>query len=301
MQAPRSLWDANYVTYDDVNFLNGEKSYISQYFNSYLPLIPKIQQSVSTFYPDTKIAFNEYNYGGGNEITGGITQADVLGIFGKYGIFYANYWDTYGETSYISPAFQLFTNYDGTGKMFGNTSVTASTNKVSEGSVYASIDNNDDKTLHIIALNKQNTNQMATFNITAASNYSLSQVYQLDGNSASISRKTDYNFRGNNFNYMLPALSVIHFVISSATLANEKFDDTNANIQLYPNPTKGILNIKSSQNIEEILILDLFGKSIVSYNQTTSESINLSSLPTGIYIVKVKINGKYYTEKITKL
>ena len=39
-----------------------------------------------------KIAITEYNYGGNNHISGAIAQADVLGIFGREGVFAANFW-----------------------------------------------------------------------------------------------------------------------------------------------------------------------------------------------------------------
>lgn len=218
LQAPRSLWDNSYATYTTTPpYASGENSYISQYFGAgssqvFLPLIPKIQQSVGNWYPGTKIAFGEYNFGGGNDITGGIAQADVLGIFGKYKVYYSNYWDTYGEVSFISPAFQLYTNYDGLGKMFGNTSISASTSDVANTSVYASTNNGNDAVLHIMAINKSAQPVTATFNITSLASYSLMQVWQLDAGSTSIVRKADQTVGGSSFTYTLPSLSVIHFV-----------------------------------------------------------------------------------------
>jgi len=60
------------------------------------------------------------------------------------------------------------------------------------------------------------------------------------------------------------------------------------NIYLYPNPTKGILNIKSDLPINELYISDLSGKSIamLSGNSNTFWKYNLSNYPTGLYLIR---------------
>jgi poly(3-hydroxybutyrate) depolymerase len=221
LQAPRTLWDNNYTTYTNVApYLTGENSYILQGYGAtgwsgtnFFPLINKIKNSVNNFYPNTKIAFGEYNFGGGNDITGGLTQVDLLGIFGKYGIYYANYWDTYGETNFIAPAFRLYTNYDGTGKKYGANNVSITNTDVNNSSVYAAIDNNAD-VLHIIAINKKSTAIHASFPITSSVTYATAQVWQLDAASTSIVAKPTATVTANTLNYTLPAYSAIHFVVN---------------------------------------------------------------------------------------
>ena len=59
----------------------------------------------------------EYNFGGGDHISGGLAQADVLGVFGREGLYLGNYWgDGPGNgnaAAYIKAAFRLYRNYDG--------------------------------------------------------------------------------------------------------------------------------------------------------------------------------------------
>ena len=103
VQAPRSLWDPTYA----------EQSWISQWGTwvgspgNYGPikLLPRVQRDIDDFNPGTKIAITEYNYGGNNHISGAIAQADVLGIFGREGVFAANIW---GGGSYINGAFDMY-------------------------------------------------------------------------------------------------------------------------------------------------------------------------------------------------
>jgi mannan endo-1,4-beta-mannosidase len=128
-----------------------------QWRKEYLPLIPvSFRKSINTFYPGTKLAFTEYTYGGGNHITGGLAQADVLGILGRYDIFAAMHWLT-GSSDYISSGYRLYRNYDGAGGSFGDTSVFAGTSDKVNSSVYASVTGPADSSLHIVVINRSTT------------------------------------------------------------------------------------------------------------------------------------------------
>ncbi|MCX7720669.1 MAG: glycoside hydrolase family 44 protein [Dictyoglomus thermophilum] len=83
MQAPRTLWDPTYKTSTKGQITAGENSWINQWYPEFLPILPKIKQTIDTYYPGAKLAITEYDYGGRNHISGGIAQVDVLGIFGK--------------------------------------------------------------------------------------------------------------------------------------------------------------------------------------------------------------------------
>jgi mannan endo-1,4-beta-mannosidase len=127
MQAPRSLWDPTYQ----------EDSWIGQWFASTaFPLLPKLQSSIDRYYPGTKMAFTEFDYGGKNHISGGIAAADVLGIFGKYGVYFSSRWGD--MTGYISTAYKLYRNYDGVKSTFGDTEIDATNPDSDNISIYAS-------------------------------------------------------------------------------------------------------------------------------------------------------------------
>jgi len=48
-------------------------------------VVPMLESWVTSSYPGTKTAIDEYNFGGLEALNGALTQADVLGIFGAYG------------------------------------------------------------------------------------------------------------------------------------------------------------------------------------------------------------------------
>lgn len=58
-------------------------------------------------------------------------------------------------------------------------------------------------------------------------------------------------------------------------------------ITLYPNPTRGIINIKANEPIEAIKIYTINGLLI---KETTSSLVNVSELKSGLYIVEISNN-----------
>ena len=63
-------------------------------------------------------------------------------------------------------------------------------------------------------------------------------------------------------------------------------------LQLYPNPTSGIIDINSKDSRiigSTIEIVDLIGKQVASYQlSTTSQRIDISKLQKGTYIYTIK-------------
>ncbi|RCX17536.1 dockerin type I repeat protein [Anaerobacterium chartisolvens] len=206
LQAPRTLWDPTYT----------ETSWIAQSYRDSLPIIPKIQQSIDEYNPGTKLAFTEYDYGAGDHITGGIAQADVLGIFGKYGVYFSTLW---GDGSYCAAGTNIYTNYDGKGSKYGNTKVKAETSDIENTSVYASIDGDDDSKLHVIMINKNYESPMTVnFDISGSKNYTSGRVWAFDRGSTDIVEKSPIGeISGNQLSYTVPALTVCHIVLESGT------------------------------------------------------------------------------------
>jgi hypothetical protein len=70
-------------------------------------------------------------------------------------------------------------------------------------------------------------------------------------------------------------------------------------IVMYPNPTEGIVNIKSSNSIEKIVITNIEGRILDVFEQCNS--INIYSFESGIYNVIIYFtNGNYSTKSIIK-
>ncbi len=212
MEMPRSLWDSTYIE----NTWIGDDPFKVQQF---LPFLPKMNQHIDRYYPGTKLGITEYSYMGIGHASGGIAQADALGIFGKQGLYFANYWG--GVIDYIKSGFDLYRNYNGLGGQFGNTSVESTTNDVVSTSVYASIQGDNDSLLHVIALNKnQDSAITVTITINSNKNYRGAKVWGFDNNSSAIRQfKNIRIINGNTFEYTIPSLTACHLVLSEEDIS----------------------------------------------------------------------------------
>jgi hypothetical protein len=77
--------------------------------------------------------------------------------------------------------------------------------------------------------------------------------------------------------------------------------DFSKTVNVYPNPAKDILNIDVTNNkISTIQICDLTGKNVLRKKSLTkgANEINVSTLETGVYILRIKSIDGIYTEKI---
>lgn len=88
------------------------------------------------------------------------------------------------------------------------------------------------------------------------------------------------------------------------TLGTEDFDML-SKITLYPNPTKDVLNIGISDNLElpsSFVVYNTIGQEIVRRNVTSNEdlSVSTSSLKTGVYFVKIVKNNETKTLQFIK-
>jgi hypothetical protein len=144
IQAPRSLWDPGYK----------EDSWIAKSSTrGPVRLLPRVREQIEKNYPGTKLAITEYYYGGGADISGALAQADVLGIFGREGVFAAALWHL-GKTNdrFIRASFAMYRDCDGKGGAFGPTGLAVSGGDPASASVYASQDS--PKRMVLVAINK---------------------------------------------------------------------------------------------------------------------------------------------------
>ena len=171
VQAPRSLWDPTYM----------ENSWIAQSIPGPIELLPRLQSDINQYDPGTKLSISEYNYGGGDEIAGAIAEADALGIFGVQGVYAAAEWQLLSNESYIAAAFNMYRDFDGNNGTFGDTSVFASTNDVTDSSIYASVDSSSTNVMTLVAINKSTQSLTANIQLDHVQPGATAAIYQLTG------------------------------------------------------------------------------------------------------------------------
>lgn len=207
LQAPRSFWDETYV----------ERSWITQDEKQPIRLLRWFHERIQKRFPGTYLTMTEYNFGGTTHVSGGLAQVDVLGIFGREGVFMSNYWGNAAGVGdlppYVAAAFRMYRNYDGKGGKFGDTAVTATSPNHDLLSVFAATDAKDPKRLTIIVINKHQQHIYdGAFDIGAAGGHQLAKSFVLDGEGTDIAPGADAPIAAGKFRFALQPLSATLFV-----------------------------------------------------------------------------------------
>ncbi len=210
LRSTRSLWDASYVDESWINPSNG--------FGP-IRLIPRFREWVSMHYPGTKTAITEYNFGGLEALNGALTQADVLGIFGREQLDLATIWDPPTASQPGAYAFKMYLNYNGLGSKFGETSIGASSADQGQLSIYAA-QRTSDQALTLMLINKTGNPLTSSLNLSGFSPANTAQVYQYSGaNLAAIVHQPDQTVTPTGFTATYPANSITLLVIPYQPLA----------------------------------------------------------------------------------
>ncbi|MDE5564241.1 MAG: endoglucanase [Oscillospiraceae bacterium] len=207
VQAPRTLYENGYI----------ENSWIGQWGQQYLPILPNIQASIKNYYPGTKLAMTEYNFGGGDHVSGAVAEADALGAFAANDVYLATLWPLTSNIDYQLSAINLYTNYDGKGSSFGDTLVNAKTSDIEKATAYAAINGSDESKVTLVLTNKDLKNaQNATIQVKGDANYSSAAIYGITDKSSDIELLGAVNnIENNTFTVEIPALSVVQIEISA--------------------------------------------------------------------------------------
>lgn len=77
-------------------------------------------------------------------------------------------------------------------------------------------------------------------------------------------------------------------------------EEAGSSYEIYPNPTNGNIMV-SGENINMVEVYNLCGQKVVSVNGSQNVNVDMSSLESGVYMVKViEVNGNSTVNKIVK-
>jgi len=203
IQAPRSLWDSTYV----------EDSWIEDTIGKQpIRLIPRIQKQIAAHNPGTKFAITEYNYGGGKDVSGLLAQADVLGIFGREGLFAATAFIV-GPTDVAHMAgFRAYRNIDGKGTKFGEVGLGVSGGDAASDSLYAATSANG-RLLTLVAINKTKSSRPLNVAIKGFSSAGAKGFVYTAAN-FNTTGNLPVSAKGGSLTATLPAESVTTFLVT---------------------------------------------------------------------------------------
>ncbi len=207
VQVPRMFWDPNFTDFTaaatdsiDYGWAGKPNAMNVGYFDANLyprQMIPRLQKYISAAYSGTGasapgLSFSEYDPGCEGSIEGGVAEADLLGIFGREGVYAATAWplktiaNGTALANYVVAAFDLYRNYDAKGSTVGDTTVYAQTSNVENSSVYAFSHSEDPSEVEVVAINKTNAALPVTFQISGAPSLTKATAYDLVNSSSTI-------------------------------------------------------------------------------------------------------------------
>jgi putative cell wall-binding protein len=232
LRSTRTLWDPTYT----------DESWTADLGLGSVDLIPRMKQWVAQYYPGTKTAISEYNWGGLESMNGALAQADVLGIFGSQGLDRAQLWSPPTSSEPGAFAFRMYRNYDGHGSRFGDESVSASSADQGQLSVYAA-QRTTDGALTVQVINKTGGDLTSTLAVHNAPT-SAAQVFTYSGaNLGAIVQGAGATFSSGSLSYTFPANSITLLVIPTniavSRLGGANRDATAAAVALAAFPTAG--------------------------------------------------------------
>lgn len=109
------------------------------------------------------------------------------------------------------------------------------------------------------------------------------------------SRWCIYNEDQTNFTQNL----MFNLVIDTTTMGVEDIEASQTTI--YPNPVVNDVHITSKNTIEEIRIYNMTGEEVLKNNSNaTAVQLNVSKLPSGVYVVVIKTSKGVETKKLVK-
>lgn len=78
------------------------------------------------------------------------------------------------------------------------------------------------------------------------------------------------------------------------------FSKDKSELSVYPNPTHSVANWSCSSSFDEVVVINSNGKMAIKIVNPTTNSIDLSSLKSGLYFLKMRQNNSVITKKIVK-
>ena len=152
MKSLRELYDPTWVSQAWI----ADLGHNAPYYYDTPQLIPRVKAWIAQYAPGTKLAITEYAWDntddqGHDTISGGVAQAEVLGIFAREGVDLATRWTAPAVNGFNERAFRLFLNFDGAGAKVEGDSVKATTANIDQIGAYAF---NDNGNLAVLLTNK---------------------------------------------------------------------------------------------------------------------------------------------------
>ncbi|MBE0638418.1 MAG: T9SS type A sorting domain-containing protein [Bacteroidales bacterium] len=107
--------------------------------------------------------------------------------------------------------------------------------------------------------------------------------------------EAEYNPEMNAGLYESNGLSEVnHIKTSSLSVVNMLYKS----LKVYPNPGNGLFTLEGDEEVVNIMVLNVYGEAIMTRQLNVPGNLDLSSHPSGVYLLKVFTSGGFFFEKL---
>ena len=154
---------------------------------------------------------------------------------------------------------------------------------------------NDEIVLHVFSEQKTEAISFALdipYNLTSLTQYRTSDSEDFTQSSLTVSQNTRY------LETSLPAMSFTTYVykFSQALNVNDLLDNAAASINIYPNPSNGLVYVMNASAKMNYEVYGLNGQSL--FTQKGGGVLDLQALPKGVYLLEVKNDDQKICKKL---
>ena len=140
--------------------------------------------------------------------------------------------------------------------------------------------------------------ETATLSVTGASTYTWSTSDNTSDVAVFPTVQTTYTVNGTDVNGCSNSTTITQDVSLCTGIA--KLSTNNTTINVYPNPTKGLLTIELTTT-SKVVVTNAIGQLVFDATlESGAHHLDIQDQPTGIYIVKVTENNKQQALKVIK-
>ena len=201
-QQTRTLWDPGYK----------DPSWMGKETGKVIRLIPKMREWVDECNPGMQTALGEYNFGGEQDVSGGVAQAELLGVFAREKLDFAFLWLFPERSTSHWFAFLLYRNPDGRHTSFGDRYLPAKVSAPDDVSVHAAKDTKTGRLTFVLVNKRAAKGAKVTIKLAAPVPEQEVTPYEYSpADRRAIGQLPGRKVSGKTIETDLPAMSVLRF------------------------------------------------------------------------------------------
>jgi hypothetical protein len=202
VQETRVMWDPEYK---DPTWMGKETGKVIQ-------VIRLMKEWIAECHPGLETSIGEYNFGGEKDVSGGVAQAELLGVFARERLDLAFLWLFPAANSPHYFAFKLYRNPDGRKTAFGDRDLPGKVDAPTDVSVHAAKDSKTGRLAFILVNKRAAKDARVTLKLKKSVPQQEVVFYEYSGaDRFSIGQLPARKVGGDKIEVDLPSMSVVRF------------------------------------------------------------------------------------------